>query len=92
MSAQRGFFCPDDKCGGFARPVAKDGRFFEYKGVLINLPVDFFLNRCWKCGSDWLNDQDDARVGLILQDLYLEHEELINEIFLRHQERTEGKP
>lgn len=86
------FPCPDESCSGFVSPEAKDGRFFLYKGVWINLPAHLLLNRCGKCGADWLNDRDDARIELVLQDLYLEHEELINEIFLRYQERTQRKP
>lgn len=68
--------CDDCKAGAVV-PVAKDGRFLQFKGVYINLPASFVLPRCNHCNADWVSPEDRKRLDKVLAEEYAEHEEVI---------------
>lgn len=79
MSLIRAIRC--SVCADVVVPEATDGRFLEYKGVLINLPEDFYLPRCQGCRCYSLDFNDEKRLELMLQELYTRDADIIQQIF-----------
>ncbi len=69
---------------GRVLPTGKDGRFYEFKGVWINLPIAFQLDVCTNCKQVWMDDDDERRMDIVLQGLYVEHADLIDLVFQDH--------
>jgi len=65
-------------CKGVVAPAARDGRYFSYTAdVIVLLPSNVLVPRCQGCGTDWLTEHDEARIGAILEEEYQKHAELI---------------
>jgi len=64
-------------CGGTIFPLEMDGRFFQYKDVWINLPKDLNIPRCDKCKVDWIDDDMQVALDVILNREYENHRDLI---------------
>jgi hypothetical protein len=69
--------CPDSDCGGEVTPVAVDGRFMSFDGVLINLPKRLKLPRCAQCHRDVVNADLEEVIHHVLEEEYAEHAEMI---------------
>jgi len=80
------------ECGYRVVPAATDGRFFEYRGVLINLPPELYVPRCQGCGVFDLTDFETARqVDVVLQELYVADADLIQQCFDEYHARQKRK-
>jgi hypothetical protein len=81
------FQCRD--CEGNVIECFKDGRFYEHRKVLINLPIDFGIPTCMKCGQHWFSQDLIKRMEAVLEAEYLKDADLIRSIveFHNHQQQ-----
>lgn len=75
----------EGECGGKIRPTKKDGRFYEFKNVMINLPEALLIPRCDKCQKDHLNDELETIINNTLALEYERHQDLIEQAIFRHK-------
>jgi hypothetical protein len=61
--------CP--KCAlGFIVPTSKDGRFFEFKETVINLPMSVYIPTCGECGAEFHTPEVLAEIKAALESEY----------------------
>lgn len=66
------------KCGGLVVPMQKDGRYYEYRGVFVQIPKDVVIPRCTRCGEEWLDVALTQQLSSILEASLLEHSAMID--------------
>ena len=65
--------CPE--CGGNVELCAKSGRTREHRrGVEMDIPADFGIPTCVKCGEEMLSAKISERLEAILQEQYLKQQ------------------
>ncbi len=78
--------CP--KCAlGYIIPTARDGRFFDYKEVTINLPLSVYIPTCRECGAEFPTDETVVEIKKALEVEYKNDEELIGKALERLRRR-----
>ncbi len=82
----RSFNCPREGCGGSARAVRKDGRFYTHRNVQINVPASFVIPRCEKCQKDFMTDAMFVALTSVLEVEYQRHVDMIRKIFKRQKD------
>ena len=61
------------ECGeGTIRLVARPGRTWRYKRLLLDVPEDFEIPTCDRCGEEWLEADRAEALDDILRDQYAE--------------------
>lgn len=68
------------ECNGNVIECAKEGRFYEHRGVIILLPSYFSIPRCVGCNQDWFSDDLIKRLEIVLDVEYMQHADLIKAI------------
>ncbi len=66
------------KCTGLVVPMQKEGRYYEYRGVYIQVPKDVVIPRCTSCGEEWLDTLLTERLAAVLEAAYRDHEGMID--------------
>lgn len=77
----------DIGCGGQIFPLKMDGRWFLFKDVVIFLDKDLEIPRCDKCKADWIDDDTQIALDVILNRDYEQHRELIESARQRFRDR-----
>ncbi len=78
--------CAVEGCGGTAVPTQKDGRFYLHRGnVFINVPKDFAIPKCERCGMDMFTDELYKELLLLLESEYQVHAEMIRDIVAKSE-------
>lgn len=72
------FPCRD--CDENVVETAKDGRFYDHKGIKILLPANFVIPRCMGCNQDWFSEELMKKLDAVLEEEYQKHEGLIQSI------------
>jgi hypothetical protein len=72
---------------GHVIPTARDGRFFAYKEVVINLPKSVFIPECVSCGQLFPTAEVDAEVKRVLEEEYKRDEVVIAKALERLRRR-----
>jgi len=81
--------CAVDGCGGLAVPTAKDGRFYEHRGVHINIPKNFVIPKCNLCGMDIFTDDLYQVLLQVLETEYVLHADMIKGIRAKHEAKAQ---
>jgi len=84
-----GIACVNDGCDGVAIPVAKDGRFYEHREVFINVPSNFMIPKCQKCGTDIFDETLYKALIQALENEYQQHADIIAECRERYKARDQ---
>jgi hypothetical protein len=58
------------ECGGTIEPVIGPGRMRQYRHVTLELPTDFVMPTCQRCGAIWLDTPTVHRLDTVLRRLY----------------------
>jgi len=72
---------------GYVIPTARDGRFFAYKEVVINLPMSVYIPTCQSCGQIFPTAEVDEEVKRVLEDEYKRDEVVIAKALERLRRR-----
>lgn len=65
--------CP--KCAlGYVIPTSRDGRFFEYKETVINLPMSVYIPTCGECKAEFTTPEILEEIKTALEAEYKLHE------------------
>lgn len=83
-----GIPCVTEGCDGIAVPTQKDGRFYEHREVIINVPKDFAIPKCQKCGTDVFDEALYKALVQILEKEYQRDAAMIAECRERFKART----
>lgn len=73
----------DQSCGGEIVPSRHDGRFYEHKGVFININPEIVIPQCNRCKSYYHTDKLIAFIDGVLEYEYNRHRDLIMEAHAR---------
>ncbi len=61
------------ECGdGLIRPLAREGRAYPYKDLMLPVPADLEIPTCSDCGSEWIDAPTARALDNALEDAYLE--------------------
>jgi len=84
----RAIECAVEGCGGWAVPTRKDGRFYEHRGVFINVPERIVIPKCGTCGMDIFTDDLYKALLQVLETEYLLHADMIKSIKAKHEAKV----
>jgi hypothetical protein len=82
----RAYRCPECKVG-LVVPHSRDGRFVQYRDVIINIPMSVFLPRCNTCRADIIDPATDIILQGVLAAEYKLHEKEIKAALERLRRR-----
>ena len=80
--------CLHKRCKGNVVLTKKEGRFYPYRGVFMELPAELLLPRCIDCGTEWLSEKHQSDVEALLIEMYKLHADDVDKAVARFQHGT----